>query len=65
MGVNCLKLKQKQHVKINKLDLESSSRCDICGSKYTINGPVWLDPLNDLDFVAKLKQQVLTLDPAM
>jgi len=28
-----------------------------------LDGPVWLDPVNDLSFVESLKQHVLTKDP--
>ncbi|EGR29576.1 TRM1 tRNA methyltransferase 1, putative [Ichthyophthirius multifiliis] len=33
-----------------------SNKCDQCGNNFTINGPVWIDKLNDEDFVNKTIQ---------
>jgi tRNA (guanine26-N2/guanine27-N2)-dimethyltransferase len=37
----------------NKVSL-SSLVCNICGGSWTMNGPVWLDALNDEEFVRNL-----------
>ncbi len=40
-------------LKLSKLEV-SSNVCDQCENKWSMNGPVWLSPINDVQFVQKL-----------
>eukprot|EP00825_Cyclidium_porcatum_P002727 TRINITY_DN11265_c0_g1_i5.p1 TRINITY_DN11265_c0_g1~~TRINITY_DN11265_c0_g1_i5.p1 ORF type:complete len:312 (+),score=79.92 TRINITY_DN11265_c0_g1_i5:170-1105(+) len=35
-----------------------SEKCDQCGEFFTLNGPVWLDSLNDIDFIQQMYQDI-------
>lgn len=37
----------------NRLSLQSI-RCEMCGGQWIMNGPLWLDPINNIDFVKDL-----------
>lgn len=30
-----------------------SVKCNVCGGSWVMNGPLWLDPINDIDFVKR------------
>lgn len=33
-------------------------KCDQCGCKFHVGGPIWTEPMHDLDFVKSLKEMV-------
>lgn len=33
-------------------------KCDQCGCKFIVGGPIWTEPMHDLDFVKSLKEMV-------
>jgi tRNA G26 N,N-dimethylase Trm1 len=44
--------KKKTYVP-NRVSLPSV-RCDICGGQWVMNGPLWLDPINNADYLKEL-----------
>lgn len=48
---------EKGAASFNKMKLDLS-RCPITGENYTLNGPLWFDPINDLNFVKLLQERI-------
>ena len=48
-------VEKNDKIKIAKMDLQSVL-CNICSEKYSMGGPIWLDPLNDMKFVQKVSE---------
>ncbi|CAD8055126.1 unnamed protein product [Paramecium primaurelia] len=44
--------KEEKSYKINKKPIPS--KCEVCGSLFKINGPVWIDEINNIEFVKKM-----------
>ena len=32
-----------------------SIQCNVCSDRYSMGGPIWLDEINDMEFVTKVK----------
>ncbi len=41
----------------NKLKFDFS-KCNQCDSALALNGPIWIDPINDLEFVQTLHEKI-------
>jgi len=51
------KRKTQETYSVNKFNLDLS-KCDQCGGKYALNGPIWIDELNDMSFATELYNQI-------
>lgn len=44
--------------KFKQAEVVIGNRCNICGGKYTLGGPIWSEPVHDGEFLNLLKQEL-------